>query len=131
MDKSLIALDLKNEQEWVRVAVEKFKPENSGVLFSIKDWKSQEAVAFRLVALEANGREADYPPFYGRFSPEPSEGKETRLAVLSGGSEADYPYSRVVAELRELSPDLLFFWWQSGFWPACQLVAGESLSGPA
>ncbi|HNT00477.1 MAG TPA: hypothetical protein PKJ80_00465 [Candidatus Saccharicenans sp.] len=123
MDKSLIALDLKNGQEWVRVAVEKIQPDNSGVLFSIKDWKSEEAVVFRLVALEASGQEADYPPFYGRFSPEPSEAKETRLAVLSGGSEADYPYSRVVAELRELSPDLLFFggnqvfgrpvsWWQ-------------------
>jgi len=108
-EKSLVAFDLKDGEEWSRTAVEKIQPENSGVLFSIKDWRSQATVAFRLVVLKENGQEAGFPPFYGRIAPEPLGAQEIRLAVLSGGSEADYPYSRVVAELRELNPDLLFF----------------------
>ena len=107
-EKSLVAFDLKNGEQWTRAAVEKVQPENSGVLFSIKDWRSQETVAFRLVILKENGQEADFPPFYGQIAPEPQEAKEIRLAVLSEGSENDYPYSRLVAELRKLNPDLLF-----------------------
>jgi len=122
-EKSLLAFDLKNGEQWTRAAVEKIQPENSGVLFSIKDWRSQAAVAFRLVVLKENGQEAGFPPFFGRIAPEPLEPREIRLAVLSGAGEADYPYSRLVTELQKLNPDVLFFgghqvfgrpvgWWQ-------------------
>ncbi|MDD8020901.1 MAG: hypothetical protein PHU81_06935 [Acidobacteriota bacterium] len=122
-EESLVAFEVEDNGQWQRTASEKIQPENAGVLFSIKDWNSKQTVTYRLVILDKNGQETRLPSFRGQISSEPDNPEEIRLAVLASGSEIDYPYSQVVASLKNLNPDVLFFggnqvfgrppaWWQ-------------------
>ena len=121
--RSWLALDIKDGGQWVRVASEKIEAWNAGVLFSIKDWQPEQEVACRLRLLDENQKETGLPPFFGRILARPAPAEELKLAALAGGSEADYPYSGVVASLKKLDPGILFFggnqvfgrpaaWWQ-------------------
>lgn len=122
-DKGRLALDIKDGGQWLRVASEKIEASNSGVLFSIKDWQPEQEVDFRLRLLDENQKETGLPPFFGRIVSRPAPAGDLKLAALTGGSEADYPYSGVVAGLKKLDPEILFFggnqvfgrpaaWWQ-------------------
>jgi len=122
-DRSRLALDIQAGGQWLRVASKKIEARNSGVLFSIKNWQPEQEVACRLSLLDENQKETGLPPFYGRIFPEPVPAEDIKLAVLTGASEADYPYSGVVARLKKIDPGILFFggnqvfgrpaaWWQ-------------------
>ncbi|MCG8451336.1 MAG: alkaline phosphatase D family protein, partial [Pirellulales bacterium] len=90
---------------WTSVATAKIDPAARVALFRVDNWKQHNDIPYR-VRYFFEGREYKYE---GRIKHDPTEKSEIAVAGFTGNKDYGFPNREIVANVKKLDTDLLFF----------------------
>lgn len=109
-DSQTVRLQIQKAGKWADIGEQKMDPLSRTATFRIEKWNDKADVPYRLAYVETN-REGKKNEVYftGTVRKDPVGKKEISIAGFTGNTDAGFPNTQLVGNVKVMNPDVLFF----------------------